>query len=403
LTSTKEKLLHLIPYQNFVPPKNGGALRCYHLAVSLTEYFDVTVLTYQDKESMCDSVFDKISVINPRKQTAGKGLLSKWIKALRYRWYLRTIQGPAEAAVLDFYPVLNVLSKTEHFDFVLMEHLSTSVLGKRIKQLFPKVKRIADQHNVDHLLHKQHHDLGQAKHRKNYELLKLKEEQLHRHADFLLACSNQDADILAHLNLHRIKTLIVPNGTTIKKSQAAIQEVQQPRLLFCGSLDYDPNKNGLLWFFVKAWPIVKVRLPEIRLTVIGRNGQDIGYEPLKKDPRINFIGEVDQVDEYYLKSHVAIVPLFEGSGTRLKILEAMSFGVPVVSTTIGAEGIAYQDRKNIIIADQENDFVEAIVQLIEKEELRLSIASKALELVSTKYSWEIIAQNFIKDLKEPIK
>lgn len=393
-----QKILHIIPYNFFVPPKNGGALRCYHLAVSLSEYFDVTVLTYQEIGSIKDENFNKISVINPSKQTINRGPISKLINALRYRWYLRTLKGPSESEVLDFFPVLKELSKTQHFDYILMEHLSTSVLGARIKRLFPQAVRIADQHNVDHLLYKQHFDIKQNKFKTHYDLLKHKEERLYLHADYLLACSHQDAKTLGDLNQSRIKTLVVPNGTTVKSSQAPIDQIHEPRLLFCGSLDYAPNKNGILWFFEKVWPTVKVRLPQVRLTVIGRNGQDICYEPLRNDPLVNFVGEVDQVDEYYLDSHIAIVPLFEGSGTRLKILEAMSFGVPVVSTSIGAEGIVCSDGENILIADQELAFLNAIIQLFEKKEIRISISTNALKLILNNYSWESISNNFIKNL-----
>lgn len=381
------RLLHLVPYSNFVPAQNGGALRCYHLSVELSKYFDVTVLTMQPKSTLNDDGFVNIEVINPSRTIKFNGLRQKINNAIKYRLYKRTYRGPAQATVLQFYPVLKALSKTTSFDYVLMEHLDSIELGASIKRLFPKAMRIADQHNVDHLLFKQYNNLEIAKNKKEFNYLKRQESELHLNADYFFACSKEDTDTLEKLNHNKIPGFVVPNGTTLKSLHNIKKNSSKARLIFCGALDTEPNKNGLLWFYNHVWPELKQSIKEITLTIVGRNGHAKAYNALKNDTHINFVGEVDDVAPYYQQKDLAVVPLLEGSGTRLKILEAMSFGVPVVSTTIGAEGITYKDGYDILIADTKRDFVEAIKTTISQPERLQQMSKQGLLLVEKKYYW----------------
>tara|TARA_B110000259_G_scaffold100592_1_gene115910 strand:- start:542 stop:1741 length:1200 start_codon:yes stop_codon:yes gene_type:complete len=394
---SKKKLLHIIPYNEFIPPKNGGALRCYHLCTELATYFDVTLITLQPASDIVDTNFKNIKILNPVKPLKLDGFKAKLVNALKYRWYMRTLKGPAEATVLDFYPLLKQLSKTETFDYVLMEHLSSMALGKAVKKLWPSALRIVDQHNVDHLLYKQGHDLRVKKNKKKFNRLKYQESHMHTYADYFLACSANDVKKLLRLNKNRIKGLLVPNGTTQKK--VIQKDFSEPSLIFCGSLDYTPNKNGLLWFYEMIWPRLKSSIIGITLTVIGRNDHDNAYAPLKTDPQINFIGEVKDVTTYYHKNNIAIAPLLEGSGTRLKILEAMSFGLPVISTSIGAEGINYTLNKNIVIANTLEEFELGLKVLTSKIDLSKTISEKALQLIDKKYQWSVIVENMYKSIK----
>ena len=396
MLKSKKKLLHIIPYNEFIPPKNGGALRCYHLCTELATYFDVTLVTLQPASDIVDTNFKNIKRLNPATPLKLNGFKAKLINAIKYRWYMGTIKGPAEATVLDFYPLLKQLAKTETFDYVLMEHLSSMALGGSIKKWWPSALRIVDQHNVDHLLYKQSHDLSIKKHKKTFNRLKHQESHMYTYADCFLACSANDVTELLHLNKNRIKGVVVPNGTTQKNFVQ--KDFSEPALIFCGSLDYTPNKNGLLWFYETIWPKLKTTIKGITLTVIGRNGQDNAYAPLKIDPQINFIGEVIDVSPFYHKNNIAIVPLLEGSGTRLKILEAMSFGLPVISTSIGAEGIDYIENKHIIIANETNDFQKAIIDNVNKPSILKNLASASLLLINEKYTWQNIVMKLHHEL-----
>jgi len=393
---SKKKLLHIIPYNEFIPPKNGGALRCYHLCTELATYFDVTLITIQPASDIDDTNFKNITILNPAKPLKLDGFKAKLVNAIKYRLYMGTLKGPAEATVLDFYPALKQLSKTETFDYVLMEHLSSMALGKTVKEWWPNAIRIVDQHNIDHLLYKQSHDLRIKKHKKTFDRLKYQESHMHTYADYFLACSANDVKEFLRLNKNRIKGLLVPNGTTQKK--VIQKDFSEPSLIFCGSLDYAPNKNGLLWFYEMIWPKLKMTVKGITLTVIGRNGFDMAYAPLKIDPQINFVGEVKDVTPYYQKNNIAIVPLLEGSGTRLKILEAMSFGLPIITTSVGVEGITTINNTNILIANGSEFFTSSIANVLENRPKLRFLSKNGMALIETKYNWQQIINELVNNL-----
>jgi len=393
---SKKKLLHIIPYNEFIPPKNGGALRCYHLCTELATYFDVTLITLHPASMIKDVKFKNIKILNPAKPLKLDGFKAKLVNAIKYRWYMRTLKGPAEATVLDFYPVLKEVSVTETFDYVLMEHLSSMALGKAIKNWWPNAIRIVDQHNVDHLLYKQSHDLRVKKNKKTFDRLRYQESHMHTYADYFFACSTKDVTKLLRLNKNRIKGVVVPNGTTQKKFVQ--KDFSEPSLIFCGSLDYAPNKNGLLWFYEMIWPKLKMTVKGITLTVIGRNGFDMAYAPLKIDPQINFVGEVKDVTPYYQKNNIAIVPLLEGSGTRLKILEAMSFGLPIITTSVGVEGITTINNTNILIANGSEFFTSSIANVLENRPKLRFLSKNGMALIETKYNWQQIINELVNNL-----
>jgi hypothetical protein len=116
MSQIKKSLLHIIPYSHFTPPQNGGALRCYHLCVELSKYFNVTVITYQNSNTVNDPLFKNIKIINPKTPLQVTGLKNKVLNALKHRWCQRTCKGPAESAVLQFYPILKHLSQTENYE-----------------------------------------------------------------------------------------------------------------------------------------------------------------------------------------------------------------------------------------------------------------------------------------------
>lgn len=398
-SNSKRKLLHIIPYDDSVPHHSGGYLRCHHLCIELTNYFNVTLLTLQTKAKLEKELTDNVKIITPSHT---ENSTNRFIRALKYRWLKKTFRGSTQAVFLKLYPVIKTLSKSEKFDVVLMEHLEGIELGSVVKTFFPNAIRIADLHNVDHLLYKSLYDINIKNHRRIYKYLAFQEKNIYTNADIIAACSVKDANALKSLNKNRIPVIIVPNGTTIKNGNYS-KPYKNFNLIFCGSLDYLPNKEGLLWFYHEVWAVLKVKFPTLSICIIGSNGNDEAYNLLKMDKQIDFIGEVEDVTPYYQKSHLAIVPLLKGSGTRLKIVEAMSYGVPVLSTSIGAEGINYKVDKNILIANAPEEFIKAVSKVIQDQSKLDDLAKQGLKLINKKYSWKIIVHNFTNLIIDNLK
>jgi glycosyltransferase involved in cell wall biosynthesis len=160
-------------------------------------------------------------------------------------------------------------------------------------------------------------------------------------------------------------------------------------------MDYHANIDGAVSFAREVWPQLRERKPELIFTIVGRDPAPEVCE-LASIPGIEVTGTVDDVRPYYREAIAAVVPLKVGGGSRLKILEAMAAGVPVVSTTLGAEGLEVTDDKNILIADPTEKMVEAIIKLIEQPEQRKQLREAGRTLISNRYDWARVGESLFK-------
>lgn len=394
---------------------NGGMQRCFHIMHQLARHFDLTAIIHQDKKSFlkCVDEFPAMATakIFSTKEVSVKDAFSlfprKWENAFRSRWYQRELNRPADGSLIKYYPVLSQLLKEKKFDAIILENVATLNAVKIIRRYDKKVKIIYNAHNVDTNL------AEAALHRKEITSSELKsyhnvESNLYKKVNAIFTCSTDDRDIFDQMNHGRLNIAVVPNGVTVpeKKYNSAVKQ-QIPRfLLFCGSLWSIPNAEGLQWFCKKIWPQILHAFPGLKLLVVGIGELPEKYSEVYSIPSIEFTGAVDDVKPYYNKAAVSIAPLLTGSGTRLKILEAMGMGVPVVSTRIGAEGITYTDGKDILIADSETEFAEKIFVLLKDKEQRLQIQGNANENVIENYDWNVIGKSmaeFIIRICSPLK
>ena len=159
-------------------------------------------------------------------------------------------------------------------------------------------------------------------------------------------------------------------------------------------MDWLPNIDGVRWFVKEVLPVLRERRPACTVAVAGRRPTREVEELAARDSGIIITGTVPDIRPYLWGSRVAIVPLRIGGGTRLKIYESMAAGIPVVSTTVGAEGLIYHDGKDILIADSPATFARACADLLEDAERRARIADAALRLVAERFSWEAVSLSF---------
>jgi glycosyltransferase involved in cell wall biosynthesis len=169
------------------------------------------------------------------------------------------------------------------------------------------------------------------------------------------------------------------------RDSTAAPDAEQPRrVAFVGSMDYHANVDAAVSFAAEVWPRLQEEQPGLILTIVGRD-PDREVRELEQLSGIEVTGTVDDVRPYYYETLAAIIPLRVGGGSRLKILEAMAAGVPVISTTLGAEGLDVQDGKNILIAETSEDFCKAITRL--DEERRRTLIAGGRALVLEQYDW----------------
>ena len=164
-------------------------------------------------------------------------------------------------------------------------------------------------------------------------------------------------------------------------------------IVFVGSMDWPPNVDGMLRFLSAIWPTIRSQNTDAKLTVVGRNPPEAILQHDGTEG-VQITGTVDDIRPFLENAAIAIVPLYSGGGTRLKIFEYMAMRLPVVSTTLGAEGLDVRDGEHVVIQDDDDSFASAVLKLLDNEEHRQSIGQSALELVQTRFSSEPVARQF---------
>jgi glycosyltransferase involved in cell wall biosynthesis len=288
---------------------------------------------------------------------------------------------------------------TRHEIEVVIFTTSTAMLAAPlVRRVCPQAIRIVNTENIEHQLLAQAMEQGNGDGKRTRLLRRLYvralwvESNLDRFVDAYFACSDDDRAELEALNGGTLRGYTVPNGvdSAARPFDGRPGKCHSQEVLFCGGLSHAPNSDGLLWFHRHVWPLVVARYPSLRLTVVGRGPMPEALEPVRADPSVDFVGEVADVVPYYWRAGVSVVPLRMGSGTRLKILEAMSLGNPVVSTTLGAMGIEAVDGEHLLLADDAAEFADAMARLLSGTESFGDLRTSARSLVERKYDWRVI-------------
>lgn len=410
-------ILHIVPHR--VHPPAGGGVRPFFLMRELSKRHEVHLLAFQSPASLREvqpdypfpsgvQFYPATAESTPR--TLFDLLPRRLAVALRYRWLRRSLQGPADAVLLQSHHHLKKILRAREIDVVIIDHQwCLPHLAPVLRRLSSQSRLILHAHNVDSDLMRQELAAnGGAPHPNHAGLLRRTtwvESNLALFVDFFWTCSDVDRDQLEALNQGRIRGTTVPSGidSTILAYDANPEKSNLKTILFCGTLSYGPNKTGLLWFHREVWPLVVARDSEVRLRIVGRSFKPEDYPGLVTDSRVDIVGEVGSILPEYARSSLAIAPLFQASGVRTKILESMSLGCPMVATTKGAEGISYEAGRHLLIADTAQAFAEATLQLLSDRAAHERIRKAARQIAVGRYDWNTIGDFACKSLAEMLK
>lgn len=210
---------------------------------------------------------------------------------------------------------------------------------------------------------------------------------------YCVTVSTRDREVLQSLNPN-LKVRVIPNGTDTGLLQPLAEPQDPPSIIFVGSMGYFPNADAAVYLCQDILPVLRRRITDLHVWIVGNRP---GAELLRwQNDYIHITGMVEDVVPYYQKAHVCVIPLRAGGGTRLKILEAMALGRPVVSTSIGCEGLDVVNGRHLLIADTAEEFADAVLQLLKDDILRKQITTNALGLVRDQYDWNIIADQLMR-------
>ncbi|MFL6352126.1 MAG: glycosyltransferase [Bryobacteraceae bacterium] len=268
----------------------------------------------------------------------------------------------------------------------------------------PDVSRsVLFQHNVESMIWRRHVEHANNPVKKAYFELQAQrmhvfEESICRRAGQIIAVSEADRGTMQRLfGVERVTSIETGVDTAYFTPCAAATPKEKPvvaDLIFTGSMDWLPNIDAMQFFAAEVLPHIRKKRPDCRLVVAGRRPTSVVQELAKRDSGIIVTGTVPDIRPYLWGSRVSVVPLRIGGGTRLKIFEAMAARVPVVSTSIGAEGLPLQHGKDIAIADSPELFARCCLDLLADADLRGHRANQAWDVVSSRFSWEAVSKEF---------
>jgi glycosyltransferase involved in cell wall biosynthesis len=223
------------------------------------------------------------------------------------------------------------------------------------------------------------------------------ERALMRSVDRVLVCSDVERELVRVWGVDL--AMLVPNGVDTGRysfeERAPRASDAPPTIVFSGGMDYLPNQDGVRWFIAEVMPEVRKLLPRAKLVVVGKNPPP-SLVALARPNEIEITGRVDDVRPYVRAADVMVVPLRIGGGTRLKILEALAMGVPVVSTSVGAEGILVANEKDILIADAPSDLARAVASVCTSPARARELAKNGRELVQSRYGWSSVLRELVE-------
>jgi len=299
------------------------------------------------------------------------------------------------------------LLEQERFDLAQIEGLEMALHWETAKQgvargrglrLADLPRAILDAHNAEYVLQRRAYEIDRAQPAKllgaAYSLLqwqKLVRYERHfcRLTAGVIAASESDRQALLALD-GNLRSTVIPNGvdTDHYRPPAPPERPHDLRLIFVGTMDFRPNVDGVQWFCRRIWPGILAQVPEASLWIVGRDPK-AEVRALADGQRVVVTGAVDDVRPHLRGADLAIVPLRIGGGSRLKVLEAMAAGVPVVSTALGCEGIAVTEG-SAVIADEPGEFARAVVDLLRDAGRRRALARAARTLVEQEYDWRVV-------------
>jgi glycosyltransferase involved in cell wall biosynthesis len=219
-----------------------------------------------------------------------------------------------------------------------------------------------------------------------------------RTADAVVAVSDDDAAHLRRAGARRV--IVSPNGVDLDHFTATPLP-SDPTAVFIATLGYSPNADGARWLANEIWPQVVERVPAARLSIVGRSPSPV-IRALGDHPTVTVHADVPDIDPHLRAARVALVPLRAGTGTRLKVLEAMAAGRPVVGTTIGLEGLGLRPGVDALVADSAIELAGAVVTIFEDDDRAREIVDAALETVRS-FGWPAIGAQLGLELERLLR
>ena len=360
------------------PTIGGGPIRSASVLEYLCRHYTVDAIVFQEA-TMPPGKINRIETIqlpyHSRKPTARAWRNS--VRLLRNRPPLLDRFSGFERQVANFI-------SGQQYDLAVVEHFWCAPYAAALR---PRCKTMwLDLHNIESVWHGRMAECSRGPKALAHERFARAYAALERiwlpKFDALLVTSSDDAERVSRISPGS-KAAICPNTLP---AVGGGERNEDDAIAFSGNLEYEPNQAALRFFLQRIWPLIRERWPGLKFRILGKNPQAVrGLSA--GDGRVELLGSVDDAIESLARAKVAVVPLRSGSGTRVKILEAWAAATPVVSTTIGAEGLECRDGEHLLIADEPAQFADRVSDLLAFPERRIELGQAGRKLCRDRYTW----------------
>lgn len=385
-------LSQVLPY----PLNSGPKLRAYYVLRHLATRYAVTLVAFYGDAwelqhvdhlaSFCESVHP---VLRQRSRVQdGLALLRSLLTGRPFMIIRHHHRVMARA-------VDGLLDTTTRYDLVHVDQLK---MGQYVEHL-DGLPKLIDKHNayanvVKGVAETERSLLRRLVARLDWPRLARYEGWLCRQFDHVVAVTEEDRAVLQEWAGQPLDITVIPIAADPRSSEPVQRRPDATDILSVGSMFYPPNVDGTLWFAEAVYPRIKARLPSARVCLVGSRPAPAIRRLAQKDPSIEVTGYVPDLQPYLERSAVLIAPLQFGSGMRVKIIDALTREIPIVSTSLGCQGIGVTSGENILIADDPDDFADKVVQVIQNRGLADSLAANGRQLIEQEYDWRVVYQKF---------
>jgi polysaccharide biosynthesis protein PslH len=386
----KTELLH--------PVDKGGKIRTYQMLKELKRDHQITYLTLDDGSAAVDAREKATEycheVISIPHHTSAK------FSAAFYSELASNLLSPLPYAIKKYDSAamreqIVQLGASGRFDVVVCDFLAPAI---NVPEDLP-CATVLFQHNVEAMIWKRHYEVQRNRLKRGYlrgqwRKMRAFERESCRRFDTVITVSREDREMIRR-EYEAENVYDVPTGVDVEFFQPSGEVAPEAHnLVFTGSMDWLPNEDAIRYFTEQIMPLIRQKISDVTLTVVGRNPYPGLLELSKRDDSIVVTGRVDDVRPFMEKAAAYIVPLRIGGGTRLKIFEAMAMEKAVVSTSVGAEGLPVRNDEELILADTPEAFAESVVRLLRHSEIARRLGQRAAARVRETFGWRRVAENF---------
>lgn len=387
-----------LPY----PPISGGVIKTFRFIEYLAQKCDLTVIAplKNDEQKHVDAFLEKTNIKDcffiPLNIKRGiYSLIMSYCKGMSLNMF-RNYHDEIKEKVSELIQGKDIII-VDHYE--MFQYVPEGFTGKVILH----------EHNAEFILWKRLSEIEKNPFKKL--IIKLESNRVKKHE--IEFCNKSDLIWAAPNDIEKLKkasskpcrfspTYHLGDDEMLQMDNLSFDQTQKI-ILYVGTLNWEANVNGLVWFIKESWPVIQKQMPEVKLFIVGKNPDKRIVSLAKKDTQIELKGFVKDLEPLFQRSRITIAPLLFGSGIKVKVLNSMYRGIPMVTTSLGVEGIEGLTKNHIATADNPILFAEECLSLLENKEKWDTLQKNSRALTQQKYTWSYWLNKHFKELESIVK